>query len=107
MADPDSVWSFTSLPTKWRRSHRGRRHVVEYGPHAMSDLLDFEERARAVLPPHIGAFCAAAAGSGIVVAEGTPDWAAVRFSGLTDELAHVMVQLGTASIDELTPDLLA
>jgi isopentenyl diphosphate isomerase/L-lactate dehydrogenase-like FMN-dependent dehydrogenase len=26
---------------------------------------------------------------------------------LTDELAHVMVQLGTASIDELTTDLLS
>jgi len=26
---------------------------------------------------------------------------------LTDELAHVMVQLGTASIDKLTPDLLS
>jgi len=44
----------------------------------MSDLLDFEERARAVLPPHISAYYAAA-GSGIVVAEGTADWSAVRF----------------------------
>jgi len=26
---------------------------------------------------------------------------------LTNELAHVMIQLGTASIDELTPDLIA
>jgi len=27
--------------------------------------------------------------------------------GLTAELTHVMVQLGTATIDELTPDLLS
>jgi 4-hydroxymandelate oxidase len=45
----------------------------------MSSPLDFEERARALLPPHVLAYYAAAAGSGVGLAEGTVDWSAVRF----------------------------
>jgi 4-hydroxymandelate oxidase len=45
----------------------------------MTDLTDFEERARALLPPHISAYYAAAAGSGVGLDEGTADWSAVRF----------------------------
>ena len=45
----------------------------------MSDLPDFEERARALLPPHISAYFAAVAGAGIGLDEGTADWSAVRF----------------------------
>jgi 4-hydroxymandelate oxidase len=41
--------------------------------------MDFEERARAVLPPHISAYYAAAAGSGVGLDEGTADWSAIRF----------------------------
>jgi 4-hydroxymandelate oxidase len=94
--------------------------------------MDFEKRARAALPPHISAYYAAAAGSGVGLDEGTAEWSAVRsravfvgrpvlwalaaagkegaeqvIKSLTDELALVMVQLGAAHIDELTPDLLA
>jgi hypothetical protein len=42
----------------------GRRHVVRHGLMTMTHLMDFEERARAVLPPHISAYYAAAAVSG-------------------------------------------
>ena len=45
----------------------------------MSDITDFEERARALLPPHISAYYSAAAGSGVGLGEGTADWSAVRF----------------------------
>jgi 4-hydroxymandelate oxidase len=45
----------------------------------MAELMNFEERARAVLPPHISAYYAAAAGSGVGLDEGTVDWSAVRF----------------------------
>ncbi|HEX3207628.1 MAG TPA: alpha-hydroxy acid oxidase [Propionibacteriaceae bacterium] len=45
----------------------------------MSDLPDFEERARALLPPHISAYFAAVAGAGVGLDEGTADWSAVRF----------------------------
>ncbi|HEY6812100.1 MAG TPA: alpha-hydroxy acid oxidase [Propionibacteriaceae bacterium] len=45
----------------------------------MTELMNFEERARAVLPPHISAYYAAAAGSGVGLDEGTVDWSAVRF----------------------------
>jgi 4-hydroxymandelate oxidase len=45
----------------------------------MTDLNDFEERARALLPPHISAYYAAAAGSGLGLDEGPADWSAVRF----------------------------
>ena len=151
----------------------------------MTELMNFEERAQAVLPPHISAYYAAA-DSGFRLDEGTADWSAVGFQprlrelsglpgagqgcasrrrcpplcrrrrcrhsrvhtrrsapwpddlpspwelersssadprsglwlagqegaqqvikNLTDELAHVMVQFGTVSIDELTPDLLS
>jgi 4-hydroxymandelate oxidase len=41
--------------------------------------VDFEERARALLPPHISAYYGAAAGSGGGSAEGIADWSAVRF----------------------------
>jgi isopentenyl diphosphate isomerase/L-lactate dehydrogenase-like FMN-dependent dehydrogenase len=41
--------------------------------------MDFEERARAVLPPHTSAYYAAAAGSGVGLDEGTADWSAVGF----------------------------
>src|SRR6478609_11412925 len=41
--------------------------------------LDFEAQARAVLPDQVSAYFAAAAGSGSSLAEGTRDWAAVRF----------------------------
>jgi len=36
-----------------------------------------------------------------------PEGAEQVIKGLTAELTHVMVQLGTATIDELTPDLLS
>jgi isopentenyl diphosphate isomerase/L-lactate dehydrogenase-like FMN-dependent dehydrogenase len=45
----------------------------------MSDLMDFEERARAALPPHVSAYYAAAAGSGVGLDQGTAAWSAVRF----------------------------
>ena len=45
----------------------------------MSGLPDFEERARALLPPHISAYFAAVAGAGVGLDEGTADWSAVRF----------------------------
>jgi 4-hydroxymandelate oxidase len=45
----------------------------------MSDLPDFEERARALLPPHVSAYFAAIAGAGVGFDEGTADWSAVRF----------------------------
>jgi len=38
--------------------------------------MEFEERARAVLPPHISAYYAAPTGS---EAKGTLDWSAIRF----------------------------
>ncbi|SDT28955.1 4-hydroxymandelate oxidase [Friedmanniella luteola] len=41
--------------------------------------IDYEERARGLLPPHISAYIGAAAGSGGGSAEGTADWSAVRF----------------------------
>ena len=41
--------------------------------------LDFEARARALLPEQVAAYFAAAAGSGSSLAEGIRDWSAVRF----------------------------
>ena len=41
--------------------------------------MEFEERARAVLPPHISAYYAAPAGSEADLDEGTLDWSAIRF----------------------------
>ena len=41
--------------------------------------LDYEERARQLLPAHVSAYYAAAAGSGSASAEGVADWSAVRF----------------------------
>jgi 4-hydroxymandelate oxidase len=41
--------------------------------------VDYEERARALLPPHISAYYGATAGSGGGSAEGIADWSAVRF----------------------------
>jgi len=54
--------------------------------------MDFEECARAVLPPHISAYYAAAAGSGVGLDEGTADWSAVRFR------PRVLRDVGTASV---------
>ena len=55
-------------------------------------VLDFEERARAALPPHISAYYAAAAGSGVGLDEGTADWSAVRFR------PRVLRDVGTVSV---------
>jgi 4-hydroxymandelate oxidase len=54
--------------------------------------MDFEERARAALPPHISAYYAAAAGSGVGLDEGTADWSAVRFR------PRVLRDAGTVSV---------
>jgi isopentenyl diphosphate isomerase/L-lactate dehydrogenase-like FMN-dependent dehydrogenase len=45
----------------------------------MSELIDFEEHARAVLTPHVSAYYAAAADSGVGLDQGTAAWSAVRF----------------------------
>jgi FMN-dependent dehydrogenase len=54
--------------------------------------MDFEECAPAMLPPHISAYYAAAAGSGVGLDEGTADWSAVRFR------PRVLRDVGTASV---------
>jgi isopentenyl diphosphate isomerase/L-lactate dehydrogenase-like FMN-dependent dehydrogenase len=41
--------------------------------------MDFEERARAVLPPHVSAYYAAPASSEVDLDEGTVEWSAIRF----------------------------
>jgi hypothetical protein len=41
--------------------------------------MDFEERARAVLPPHISAYYAAPASSEVDLDQGTVEWSAIRF----------------------------
>jgi len=69
----------------------GRRHIVGE-PITVIDLLDFEERARALLPPHISAYYAAAAGSGVGLDEGTVDWSAIRFR------PHVLHDVGSVSV---------
>ena len=58
----------------------------------MSDVRDFEERARAVLPPHISAYYAAAAGSGVGLDEGSVEWSAIRFR------PRVLRDVGTVSV---------
>src|SRR4249919_1543271 len=58
----------------------------------MSESMDFEERARATLPPHISAYYAAAAGSGVALGEGTVDWSAIRFR------PHVLHDVGSVSV---------
>jgi 4-hydroxymandelate oxidase len=64
---------------RWPPFPRRTGHVVEWGLIIMTELMNFEERARAVLPPHISAYYAAAAGSGVGLDEGAADWSAVRF----------------------------
>ena len=54
--------------------------------------MDFEDRARATLPPHISAYYAAAAGSGVGLGEGTVDWSAIRFR------PHVLHDVGSVSV---------
>jgi 4-hydroxymandelate oxidase len=58
----------------------------------MNDLMDFEEHARAALPPHISAYYAAAAGSGVGHDEGSAEWSAVRFR------PRVLRDVGTVSV---------
>lgn len=41
--------------------------------------IDYEERARSVLPEHVSAYYGATAGSGRGSAEGIADWSAIRF----------------------------
>ena len=41
--------------------------------------MDFEERARAVLPPHVSAYYATPASSEVDLDEGTVEWSAIRF----------------------------
>jgi 4-hydroxymandelate oxidase len=41
--------------------------------------MDFEERARAVLPPHISAYYTAPASSEVDLDQGTVEWSAIRF----------------------------
>jgi hypothetical protein len=80
----------------------------------MSDLLDFEERARAVLLPHISAYYAAATGSGIVVAEGIARTGAswwfqvhvTRDHALTERLVERAVANGARAL-LLTVDMMA
>jgi hypothetical protein len=49
----------------------------------MTHLMDFEECARAILPPHIFSayYYAAAAGSGVGLDEGTADWSPTAARG--------------------------
>ena len=54
--------------------------------------MDFEERARAVLPPHISAYYAAAVGSGVGLDEGSVEWSAIRFR------PRVLRDVGTVSV---------
>ena len=41
--------------------------------------MDFEERARAVLPRHVSAYYATPASSEVDLDEGTVEWSAIRF----------------------------
>ena len=75
---------------------------------AVDDPLDYEARARAILPAHVGAYYATGAGSGDTQLEGIADWSRVRFRPrvLTD-VGSVEVSTSVLGTSVRTPVLVA
>ena len=75
---------------------------------AVEDPLNYEARARAVLPAHVGAYYATGAGSGDAQLEGIADWSRVRFRprALTD-VGSIDVSTSVLGTPVRTPVLVA
>ena len=75
---------------------------------AVEDPLDYEARARAILPAHVGAYYATGAGTGDTHLEGIADWSRVRFRPrvLTD-VGSVDVSTSVLGTSVRTPVLVA
>jgi 4-hydroxymandelate oxidase len=77
-------------------------------PAAVDDPLDYEARARAILPAHVGAYYATGAGSGDTHLEGIADWSRLRFRPrvLTD-VGSIDVSTSALGTSVRTPVLVA
>ena len=81
---------------------------TDSSPGAAEDPLDYEARARAILPAHVGAYYASGAGVGDTHLEGIADWSRVRFRPrvLTD-VGSVEVSTSVLGTSVRTPVLIA
>jgi 4-hydroxymandelate oxidase len=81
---------------------------TDSSPGPAEDPLDYEARARAILPAHVGAYYATGAGTGDIHLEGIADWSRVRFRPrvLTD-VGSIDVSASVLGSSVRTPVLVA